>query len=97
MTEEQKALQLVEDLNGEIYTIYPDEVTHGTIPSFEFSSNGVSYYISFNGCCLWDSDNDERPWDESGNEQEDLRRYIIRKAYTMAREVAMAAHVFEKI
>ena len=48
-----------------------------------FGTDGTVDWIDFLGLSVWDSENDERPWDETGNARTMTLRDFVQK--TMAR------------
>ncbi len=71
---EEKALDIVEDLNQNLYELFGNSDYY-----FEFGSTGNSEYIAFSGMTLWTSENEERGWRDDVDEIEDLREFLLKK------------------
>lgn len=72
---QQDMIDLVSDLNIAI------EDQMGVFPgySFEFRTMGNVDAIFLNGILLYDSENDERKFDEESGNYEDMREFLKRK------------------
>jgi len=71
-------IKIVNRLNDELYDQNPILISNYGI-YLEFSSVGYSSIIKFLDIVIWDEDNDERDFDESKNEYEPLKFFLIRK------------------
>lgn len=77
MTQQDECLQAVELLNAEAYKKTPKLVEeHGNPWSYE--TNGFYDAIKFMGFPIWDSESDERPYTDTGEEeiQQPLDEYL---------------------
>lgn len=73
----QQALELVESLNEELYSIAPTLVEEGY--SFQLTTDATSFVIQFGDTLLYSSENDGRSYLEKEDRYEDLRIYLLRQ------------------
>jgi len=78
-------------MNKEVFTVvsyintliindfYDKEIDEALIPILEIHSDGDNFVISYLGCDLWLSHDDEKSWSEDGNSQEPLFEFIVNK------------------
>ena len=58
----------------------PEELVEEGVVYFEFSTTGCCDSILLNNILLWDSENDEREWDEDIDDYaETIEEYVIRR------------------
>lgn len=80
MKDEKEYIEIVKDLNERWFDKYGESSER-----FYYTTDGYINLIGYgNNVVLWNSDNDERKFDEDLNEYEDLSTYIIKtfNAYT---------------
>jgi hypothetical protein len=88
---EQEALQIVDFLNSESWE---EGVGEDWVP-WEFSSNGITFRLTFWSIPIWDSENDPREWVDEGT-KEDLRNFIIRESENMVEVIKKKMKVLKK-
>jgi hypothetical protein len=74
---EEEALRIVEELNDGMYVDI--DPYNDVRPVLIFESTGYDFGIGFCGVCLFDSENDDRVWDEETDEPEPLKPYLVRE------------------
>lgn len=76
----QQALELVESLNEELYSIAPTIVEEGY--SFQIATDMTSFEIKFGGIVLYCNEDEERTYIEKEDRYEDMRIFLLRKLVT---------------
>jgi hypothetical protein len=71
----QEVNDIINELNQEVYVI----LGYDTELDYTLHSNGSIIVIKFMGVQIWNSDSDEREFNEDLNEYEDLKFFIIKK------------------
>jgi hypothetical protein len=64
-------------INEAMYDIFGDEFNDGELPRCSFSTDGYCQLITFGDFNVWDSENDERPWNDN-DEPEPIDEYVFR-------------------
>lgn len=72
-------LGVTEDLNHKLFNYMGEKFQSENGWIFEYSSDGFSESISFNGTNIWCSENEEREWIEENNDYENLEQFIMNK------------------
>ena len=77
----EECLNAVNELNDMLYNDMGDSLLDDEYGEYKFlyHSTGYSQSISFNHEYIYDSDNDEREWNEATCKYEPLVQYIIKK------------------
>jgi len=95
---EEDYVQLVSELN-EIYLLEVDEPGCGEILDeygcmFTYLSDGCNDLIMFNDICIWNSDNDDRGYEEEApwDYKETVEEYVIRKYERLVKLLAGKIH-----
>ena len=65
-------------VNEEMYDIFGDEFGDGELPRCSFRTDGYCQLITFGNLNVWDSENDERPWNDDKDEPEPIDEYVFR-------------------
>ena len=69
----------VTKINQDIYESlqeYMDNPYYGALMELSYHCNGAGTVVEFLGINIWSSEDDERKWDEAGNEQESLELFL---------------------
>jgi hypothetical protein len=64
-------VEIVKELNEELFNKCGD-----SIYEFSYETNGDIHIIYINGLLHWNSDEDDRKWNENRDEYEDLKNYL---------------------
>ena len=72
MKETRQYIDLVYELNEELFEKYADQVSG----FFEYNTDGYSHLIKFGGFVLWNSEDDDRSYVEKTDEYEPLEPFI---------------------
>lgn len=79
---DDRALDIVCDLNSDIYDLFGMSDYY-----FEYGTTGNEEYITFSGITLWSSENDEREYDASKDDKEDLRLFLLKRLLKISTDI----------
>lgn len=81
--ETHEALDLVADLNNEIFL----NDNYSGFPIYEFESTGEESVIKYLGLIIWSSEDDEREYDDFGDDYEPLRGFLVRECQKISKQL----------
>lgn len=85
-----KTLNAVASINGDLFEKHEDDCEQ-----LDFQSNGFQYIVKWLGVIIYNSDNDERAFDEAKNEYEPIELFLRKECDKIVKK--LTSNCFEKI
>jgi len=89
----KELVDVIEDLNLDWHENLTD--VEDIIP-WDYVSNGFSEAVSFFGVPVWDSEEDDRYYDDEKSEYESWKKYLKRKAQHILYKICAYESIFSK-
>jgi len=96
--QEDNIIEIISNLNFEIYETCTKKDRYGNketiieiwgVPLFEYETDGFIYQsVKFLDHVIWDSENDERVWNEEKDEPEPMEGFLRRTANQLISDIS---------